>query len=183
MLVIISERENTKKSDVRWMKTVLTSGTLADKVAALTVLIQESPLHNLSHIETMISMSRKKNRRENTHAVGKIEWFTDDHFNKYMLYFIMNLCEINWCDDDKKINMWTNTAGKFLNDLAFVYLKPKAHTCIFMSGYNHESPFVNYLVLLPDALKELFLTNIIPGNRKLKSFSQVLYKSTHYEHD
>jgi len=73
MLVIISERENTKKSDVRWMKTVLTSGTLADKVAALTVLIQESPLHNLSHIETMISMSRKKNRRENTHAVGKIE--------------------------------------------------------------------------------------------------------------
>ena len=67
---MLTERESTKRSDVRWMKTVLSSGTLADKIAALTVLIQESPAHNLSHLDTLIAMAKKKGRRENIQAIG-----------------------------------------------------------------------------------------------------------------
>ena len=66
----ISEKENKKKSDVGWMKTVLTSGTLSDKIAALTVLVQESPLHGLQHLETMINMAKKKGKREAHMASG-----------------------------------------------------------------------------------------------------------------
>ena len=65
-----AEKENTKRSDVGWMKTVLTSGTLADKVAALTVLVQESPLHSLQHLDTMINMAKKKGKRECLMATG-----------------------------------------------------------------------------------------------------------------
>ena len=66
----MTERESSKKSDSRWMRTVMTSGTLADKIAALTVLLQESPLHNVHHLDTLLNMARKKNRRENLQAVG-----------------------------------------------------------------------------------------------------------------
>ena len=52
------------------MKTVLTSGTLSDKIAALTVLVQESPLHGLQHLETMINMAKKKGKREAHMASG-----------------------------------------------------------------------------------------------------------------
>nr|KAG5702117.1 hypothetical protein BaRGS_010383 [Batillaria attramentaria] len=58
------QRENSKRSESRWIKTVLTSGTLSDKMAALTLLVQESPLHNLAAIDTLVSMSRKKGKRE-----------------------------------------------------------------------------------------------------------------------
>ncbi|KAH3846893.1 hypothetical protein DPMN_089200 [Dreissena polymorpha] len=66
----VYNKQNAKRSDVQWMRTVLTSGTLADKVAALTVLLQESPLHNVTYIDTLLNMARKKNRRENLQAVG-----------------------------------------------------------------------------------------------------------------
>lgn len=52
------------------MKTVLAGGTLKDKTAALTVLIQESPLHNLPNLDTLINMIKKKGRREAMMALG-----------------------------------------------------------------------------------------------------------------
>lgn len=64
------EREQSKRSEARWLKTVLSSGTLSDKMAALTLLIQESPLHNLASVDSLISMSKKKGRREAMMAVG-----------------------------------------------------------------------------------------------------------------
>ncbi len=36
----VSERERTKPSDVEWLKTVASSGTLGDKIAALALQIQ-----------------------------------------------------------------------------------------------------------------------------------------------
>ncbi|XP_053394163.1 CCAAT/enhancer-binding protein zeta-like [Mercenaria mercenaria] len=73
IMVYNKQRESTKRSDVRWMKTVLSSGTLADKIAALTVLIQESPIHNLSHLDTLITMAKKKGRRENIQAIDALK--------------------------------------------------------------------------------------------------------------
>ncbi|GFO27381.1 CCAAT/enhancer-binding protein zeta-like, partial [Plakobranchus ocellatus] len=65
-------KEHTKRSEARWMKTVLASGTLSDKMAALTLLVQESPLHNMSSLDSLISMAGKKGKREAMMAVDTL---------------------------------------------------------------------------------------------------------------
>lgn len=52
------------------MKTVLTSGTLSDKMAALMLLIQESPIHNIASVDTLVAMAKKKGKREAMLATG-----------------------------------------------------------------------------------------------------------------
>lgn len=44
--------------------TVITSGTLSDKISALTLAAQESPLHNMHALETLISLARKRSRSQ-----------------------------------------------------------------------------------------------------------------------
>ncbi len=57
--------------DIRWLKTVLSSGVLSDKVAALILLIQESPIHTLPSLDTLLGMASKKGKRECLIATGQ----------------------------------------------------------------------------------------------------------------
>ncbi|MEQ2171927.1 hypothetical protein GOODEAATRI_015661, partial [Goodea atripinnis] len=62
------DRYRTKKNLQRgansaWMKTVVSSGVLADRMAAMTLLIQDAPVHTLEHVETLVSMVKKKGSR------------------------------------------------------------------------------------------------------------------------
>ena len=66
----VIETEDRKRSDIGWIKTVLKSGTLGDKVAALTILVQDSPVHNLSSLGSLIGMMHKKSNRESLMALG-----------------------------------------------------------------------------------------------------------------
>lgn len=52
------------KSETRWLQTVLKSGTFADKITAHTLLLQESPAHNLASLKFLISLLDVKGRRE-----------------------------------------------------------------------------------------------------------------------
>ena len=52
------------------MKTVLTSGTLTDRVAALTLTVQQAPVQSLSSLETLIHMAHKKSKRESVLGIG-----------------------------------------------------------------------------------------------------------------
>jgi ribosome biogenesis protein MAK21 len=48
-------------------------GTLSDRIAALTLLVQSSPLHNMHSMESLLSMASKKGREESgraTRALG-----------------------------------------------------------------------------------------------------------------
>lgn len=54
----------SKHSNFGFMKSVLKKGTLADKLAAHTLLIQNSSLHNLSSIKTMMEFVEAKGKRE-----------------------------------------------------------------------------------------------------------------------
>lgn len=54
----------SRRSEMQWVQTVLSKGTLADKVAAHTLLIQDSPVHNLSSIDALISMVSPKGKKE-----------------------------------------------------------------------------------------------------------------------
>ncbi|KRX91705.1 Uncharacterized protein T4E_4884 [Trichinella pseudospiralis] len=47
-----------------WMNSVVSGGTLSDRVAALGLLVQQSPLHNLKHLDTLLNKVTKKNRHE-----------------------------------------------------------------------------------------------------------------------
>lgn len=65
-------REKTKGAgEVRWLKGVVSSGTLSDKMASLTLMIQESPVHSLSAISTLLAMASKKGKRECILAAGE----------------------------------------------------------------------------------------------------------------
>lgn len=58
-----SKKSLQKGANSAWMKTVVSSGVLADRMAAMTVLIQDAPVHSLEHVENLVSMVRKKGSR------------------------------------------------------------------------------------------------------------------------
>ncbi|KAL7888530.1 hypothetical protein AOLI_G00035040 [Acnodon oligacanthus] len=63
-----------KGANTTWMKNVVSTGTLADRMAALTILIQDAPVHCLEHIESLVTLIRKKgSRREGLMAVETLK--------------------------------------------------------------------------------------------------------------
>jgi ribosome biogenesis protein MAK21 len=44
--------------------TVIASGTLSDKISALTLAVQESPIHNVKALETLIGLAKKRSRAQ-----------------------------------------------------------------------------------------------------------------------
>jgi ribosome biogenesis protein MAK21 len=48
----------------QWLKKVRLKGTLSDRVAALTLLIQEAPLYRLDSLKRLLNMATKKGSRE-----------------------------------------------------------------------------------------------------------------------
>ena len=49
-------------SQKKFLSQILTSGTLNDKISALTLLIQEAPMHNIKAMETLLGYCEKKSR-------------------------------------------------------------------------------------------------------------------------
>ncbi|PVV03026.1 hypothetical protein BB560_002500 [Smittium megazygosporum] len=64
---------NATSNDMDFVSSILKSGTLSDKISALTLLSQESPIHNIDSIKTLMSMARKKHRREALLAVSSLK--------------------------------------------------------------------------------------------------------------
>lgn len=65
--------KGSKKSETQWINTVLKSGTLNDKMSAYVVLLQDSPIHNLAVLETLISMVSLKSRRPCLLAIDTLQ--------------------------------------------------------------------------------------------------------------
>ncbi|KAN0059992.1 RNA-binding ribosome biosynthesis protein mak21 [Thecaphora frezii] len=54
-------------SDARFVRSLLSSeggGTLSDRISALTLLVQSSPVHNVRAMDSLLAMARKKSREE-----------------------------------------------------------------------------------------------------------------------
>ncbi|RYC61599.1 hypothetical protein CHU98_g4616 [Xylaria longipes] len=49
-------------SSRKFMSTIMSSGTMSDKVSALTLAIQESPLHNIKAFENLLGLGAKRSR-------------------------------------------------------------------------------------------------------------------------
>jgi len=78
---MLTEQEGSKKSSVVWLKTVLTSGTVADRTAALVLMVQEAALHNLPSLESLMSSVKKKGgRTEVLRTLGENIFVDDTQF-------------------------------------------------------------------------------------------------------
>lgn len=53
------------------MKTVMSKGTVSDKIAANTVTIQDNPVCNLENIRNLVSMVKVGKRKECIAVIGK----------------------------------------------------------------------------------------------------------------
>jgi ribosome biogenesis protein MAK21 len=63
----------SKDSSHKFMSTVMASGTMEDKVSALTLLVQESPLHTTKAFEQLVGLSRKKSRNAALMALAALK--------------------------------------------------------------------------------------------------------------
>ncbi len=58
-------KESQQSSSAQsFYNTVITSGTLSDKISALTLAVQESPVHNMRALESLIALARKRSRSQ-----------------------------------------------------------------------------------------------------------------------
>ncbi|CAL1585659.1 unnamed protein product [Knipowitschia caucasica] len=58
-----SKKNLQRGANSSWMKNVVSAGVLADRLAAMTVLIQDSPVHSLEHLSSLVAMMRRKGGR------------------------------------------------------------------------------------------------------------------------
>lgn len=59
-----TSQQTTSSSSHRFYSTIVSSGTLSDKISALTLAVQESPLHNTKALQNLVGLSKKRSRAQ-----------------------------------------------------------------------------------------------------------------------
>ncbi|XP_037663484.1 CCAAT/enhancer-binding protein zeta [Choloepus didactylus] len=59
-----SKTDNQKGASSTWMKTIVSSGTLGDRMAAMILLIQDDAVHTLQFVETLVGLVKKKGSKQ-----------------------------------------------------------------------------------------------------------------------
>lgn len=75
------EAENTtyttshlsNSSSHKFLSTIMSEGTLEDKISALTLLVQESPVHTMKAFENLLGLARKRSRNQALMAVAALK--------------------------------------------------------------------------------------------------------------
>lgn len=57
-------QQASASSSHKFYSTIMSSGTLSDKISALTLAVQESPVHNTKALETLIGLGKKRSRAQ-----------------------------------------------------------------------------------------------------------------------
>jgi ribosome biogenesis protein MAK21 len=57
-------KNRQQSSSQSFYNTVIQSGTLSDKISALTLAVQESPIHNVKALETLLGLASKRSRSQ-----------------------------------------------------------------------------------------------------------------------
>lgn len=60
-------------SQRKFLSQMLTDGTLSDKISALTLLIQEAPLHNTKSFDTLLNFTNKKSRNSALQSLNALK--------------------------------------------------------------------------------------------------------------
>ena len=75
MLYLFLVRDRNKPGESVWLRTITLGGTQTDILSVLTLQIQQSPIHSLNYLDTLINGMKKKARREATFVMGTILLF------------------------------------------------------------------------------------------------------------
>ncbi|XP_052602278.1 CCAAT/enhancer-binding protein zeta [Peromyscus californicus insignis] len=59
-----NKTNNQKGGSSTWMKAIVSSGTLGDRLAAMILLIQDDAVHTLQFVETLLSLVKKKGSKQ-----------------------------------------------------------------------------------------------------------------------
>ncbi|RYP24269.1 hypothetical protein DL767_008640 [Monosporascus sp. MG133] len=62
----------SSSSSRRFMSTIMSSGTLSDRVSALTLAIQESPVHNVKALDVLIGFASRRSRGQALSALAAL---------------------------------------------------------------------------------------------------------------
>ena len=66
--------QNTSANSAQqFYSTIMSSGTLSDKISALTLSIQESPLHNMKTLDALVGLARKRSRGQAVEVLGALK--------------------------------------------------------------------------------------------------------------
>lgn len=60
-------------SSNKFMSTIMSSGTLSDRVSALTLVAQESPLHTMKTLDNLLGLAKKHSRGQAVYALGSLK--------------------------------------------------------------------------------------------------------------
>jgi len=58
-----TKRKTDSDTNHVWLQTAITSGTLSDKIAALSLTMNEAPVHSLTSFDSLLSICQKKEKR------------------------------------------------------------------------------------------------------------------------
>ena len=70
---LYASKHLSSSSSHRFLSTIMTSGTLSDKVSALTLVVQESPVHTTKSFESLLVLAKKRSRGQAVTALGALK--------------------------------------------------------------------------------------------------------------
>ncbi|KFY47351.1 hypothetical protein V495_01985 [Pseudogymnoascus sp. VKM F-4514 (FW-929)] len=70
---LYASKHLSSTSSHRFLATIMASGTLDDKVSALTLVIQESPVHTAKSFESLLGLAKKRSRGQAVTALGALK--------------------------------------------------------------------------------------------------------------
>jgi ribosome biogenesis protein MAK21 len=112
-----SKTNNQKGGSSTWMKAIVSSGTLGDRMAAMILLIQDDAVHTLQFVETLLNLVKKKGSKQQCLMAldtfkellitdllpdsRKLRIFSQRPFNK-----LEQLCSGNKDSRDRRLILW-----------------------------------------------------------------------------
>ncbi|PBP24483.1 CCAAT-box-binding transcription factor [Diplocarpon rosae] len=70
---LYASKHLSSSSSHRFLATIMASGTLSDKVSALTLVVQESPVHTTKSFESLLTLAKKNSRAQAVTALGALK--------------------------------------------------------------------------------------------------------------
>ncbi|TVY14859.1 Ribosome biogenesis protein NOC1 [Lachnellula arida] len=70
---LYASKHLSSTSSHRFLATIMSSGTLSDKVSALTLVVQESPVHTKQSFESLLTLAKKRSRGQAVNALGALK--------------------------------------------------------------------------------------------------------------
>jgi len=70
---LYASKHLSSSSSHRFLATIMSSGTLSDKVSALTLVVQESPVHTTKSFESLLALAKKRSRGQAVTALGALK--------------------------------------------------------------------------------------------------------------